>query len=228
MTQSELNSIPLYSRISVYWGNLLPGVLLRVSGDKAIVYIPANWRLIYDYPASGLTLLEVYRPDYTVYSTYSFDTVPLYSTVNIPLVNKTGVIINKDSSSSQLHIFYSDSTVEWVSMQYVEFISAPMTAQIPKPVEEYSPGVQPPGVIRTEPITVDPYTYVAREAESHGTVPTFTPSITQIQEKTTSLVPQGDGKTEGGLSKILSFKVLIGAVLFILIMMPKSDERAVE
>lgn len=230
MTETELNSIPLYSKVSVYWGALLPAVLLKVSGNQAVVYIPQNWRIIYDMTAEGLTLLEAYKPDYTVYSSYGFDTIPMYSKVSIPLVNKTGVIINKDRASSQLHIFYDDGRVEWVSMQYVEFISAPVTKAIPKPVEQYTPGIQLPGTIITQTINVDPYTYVAQEAEAHGVVPTFTPSITQIQEeKTSSLVPSSDGRTEGeGLSKILSFKVLMGAALLILLILPKSEEKAVE
>jgi len=155
MTQSELNSIPLYSRVRAYWGSQpLEGYVIKVSGANAVLYIPDEYRLIYDYPASGITLVEAYQPNYVQYPTYDLETLPMFSTVVVSYqgVQRTAIVIDKSLALGQVYVFYTDSSAEWVRMNYVSFVSATGPGIQPViPPEQYTPGVQPPGEVRNAP-----------------------------------------------------------------------------
>ena len=171
MTQSELNSVPLYSSIRIFWGaTQFDGYLIKVTGSNADIYIPLSYSIVYDYPASGITLIEDYAPDYTHYSQYTIDTMPLFSTVLVSYNNiqKTGVVIDKSLNYNQLNVFYSDGSAEWINMDYISLVSTPgIAAQPVKPPDEYTPGVQPPGVVRTQ--IVEQETEPARQSAADTT-----------------------------------------------------------
>jgi len=175
MTQSELNSIPLYSRVRAYWGTqALDGYLIKVSGANAVLYIPDEYRLIYDYPASGITLVEAYQPNYIQYPTYDLETLPMFSTIVVSYqgVQRTAIVIDKSLALGQVYVFYTDSSAEWVRMNYVSFVSAPGPGIQPViPPEQYTPGVQPPGEVLPAPPNLAPPIVV-------------TPFVPEIQDKT--------------------------------------------
>ena len=154
MTQSELNSIPLYSKVRAYWGSIqLDGYLISVD-TNAVIYIPSNYAIIHDYPASGMTLLEAYSPDYVEYSQYNLNTLPMFSKILVSygVIRKNGVVIDKSFDYNQVYVFYADGSAEWINIDYISFISAPEkpSTQSPPP-DEYTPGTQPPGEVRTYP-----------------------------------------------------------------------------
>jgi hypothetical protein len=174
MTQSELNSIPLYSKVRAFWGNIqLDGYLIGVLYGNAVIYMPSNFGIIENYPASGITLIEEYSPDYREYSKYDLETLPMFSTLSVlyGTISKTGVLIDKSFQYNQVYVFYADGSAEWVNIEYVSFISAPAKLTQPvSPPEDYTPGVQPPGEIKTSyPDDQEPEPEIEPKTDTTGT-----------------------------------------------------------
>jgi hypothetical protein len=169
MTQSELNSIPLYSRVRAYWGSTqLDGYVIDIK-INAVIYIPSLFAIIHDYPASGITLIEAYQPDYVEYPQYNLNTLPMFSQVLVSydVIRKTGTMIDKSYDYNQVYVFYPDGNAEWINIDYISFISAPSKPPPSSlPPEEYTPGEQPPGEVRTYPD--DEYEEIIPEPEQNA------------------------------------------------------------
>jgi hypothetical protein len=134
-----------------------------------------------------LTLLATYLPFQVPPPPYSFENIPIFSTVRDTFTNKIGILIDKNFGAiPEGHIYFTDDSFLWRNPGYIQFLELP-------PGNYYNPTTQPDTTPATTPVTYPstlPYSY-----------PNTTP-ITQTQETQT-----GIDKTSG------SVLLVVGAIL---------------